>query len=111
VTITDFIEFIRDDTGRDYTGSLVWMICTRCEGCATLGGWPGAYTQADRDEWSEEDYEDYRTTRRPCEECDGLGRVQVLPDESPLADAWAEWCAEEAADRHTRWAESGYGNY
>jgi DnaJ-class molecular chaperone len=107
-TLDNFIEFIRDDTGRDYTSTLVWVICHRCHGEGMLGGFAGAFTESDRAEWSEEDYEDYCSHRRHCEDCGGTGKVKELPEESPVAEAWAEWCAEEAADRATMRAESGY---
>lgn len=105
-TFERFVEYIRDETGR--TPHMVWAICGGCHGEGTLGGFAGAYTESDRAEWSDEDYESYATTRRHCEECDGTGKVQELPEESPVAEAWAEWVAEEAADRATRRAESGY---
>ena len=105
-TFERFVEFIRDDTGR--TPRLVWAICPRCDGDGTLGGFAGAYTESDRAEWSYEDYEDYANTRRHCDECNGTGKVQELPEESPVADAWAEWLRDEAEDRATRRAESGY---
>jgi hypothetical protein len=101
-----FVEFIRDETGR--TPPTVWAICHTCSGEGTLGGWAGAYTESDRAEWSEEDYEDYRTHRRHCEDCDGTGKVRELPEDSPYAEAWEEWLREEAADRATMRAESGY---
>ena len=105
-TFQMFAEFIRDETGRNLP--TVWVICSRCSGEGTLGGWPGVYTEDDRAEWSDEDRESYCATTRHCDECGGTGKVRELPDDSPHAEAWYEWCREEAADRHTRWAESGY---
>jgi len=101
-----FAEFIAEETGAP--PATVWVICSRCHGEGTLAGWPGAYTEADRAEWSEEDYEAYATFTRPCEKCAGTGKLRELPADSPHAEAWAEWCAEEAADRAVRRAESGY---
>src|SRR5262245_28950206 len=106
MNITDFCDAIADETGARPV--LVWRICGRCEGEGTLGGWPGAFTEADRAEWSDEDYEDYRTTRRSCEDCDGTGKVRELPEGSEHAAAWDEWLRDEAEDRAIRRAESGY---
>jgi hypothetical protein len=57
---------------------LHWAICGRCKGEGTLRGWAGAYTESDRAEWSEEDYEDYFETRRTCDDCDGDGKVRAI---------------------------------
>jgi DnaJ-class molecular chaperone len=104
--IDSFIEFQRDETGR--TPATEWVICSRCHGDGTLGGFAGAYTEEDRAEWSEEDYESYRNFRRHCDDCDGDGKVRTIPADSPWAEAWAEWVHDEAADRATQRAESGY---
>lgn len=89
----------------------VWRICDRCHGDGTLGGWPGAYTESDRAEWSDDDYEDYRTTRRPCEDCGGTGKVRDISDVAAELPAVIEAITEAYIDRMTRWAESGYGRY
>lgn len=79
---------------------LEWHICSRCEGDGILGGWPGAYTESDRAEWSDEDYEDYRNYRRPCEDCDGAGKTRELTDaalERPEVREWLDdWRDTEA---------------
>jgi len=106
ITFTRFCEFIADETGTPPV--TVWAICHTCRGEGTLGGWAGAFTESDRAEWSEEDYEDYRTTRRCCEDCGGSGKVRELPEGSEHEAAWEEWVTEEAADRATMRAESGY---
>lgn len=72
-------------------GDMVWEICDRCRGEGTLGGWPGAYTESDRAEWSDDDYEDYCTTRRPCEDCGGAGKVKELSDEALARPIVREW--------------------
>lgn len=105
-TLDAYLDFVADDTGTRPT--TVWEICGRCGGDGTLGGWPGAYTESDRAEWSDEDYESYFTTRRGCEDCDGTGKVRTLPEDSPAFEGWCEWCREEADDRAIRRAESGY---
>lgn len=105
LTFERFVEFIADEHGAP--PPLVWAICEACSGEGTIGGFAGAYTEADRAEWSEEDYESYRTHRRHCEECGGTGKVRALPEGSPFETEWDEWLAEEAADRATYRAESG----
>jgi len=68
-----------------------WRICHRCRGEGRLGGWPGAYTESDRAEWSEEHYEDYHTTRRTCEDCAGAGKIRELTEAArnrPIVDEW-----------------------
>lgn len=106
MTINSYLDFVAEDTGVRPT--TVWVICSRCGGEGTLGGWAGAYTEADRAEWADEDYESYLTTRRHCEECEGTGKVRTLDEDSPAYEGWLDWLAEEAADRATRRAESGY---
>jgi RecJ-like exonuclease len=78
---------------------MVWQICERCGGEGTLGGWAGAYTESDRAEWSYEDYDDYFNTSRPCEDCDGSGKVKMLSDE-----AWAR--PEVVAYSRDFWADA-----
>jgi hypothetical protein len=63
------------------------VVCERCGGEGVLAGWPGAYTESDRAEWSDDDYDDYRNHRRACEGCDGLRVVKAL---TPGAEARPE---------------------
>ena len=107
-TFTSFLEFVEEDTG--VKPALVWAICGACHGDGASSAYLGAYTQADMAEMDDEWREDYFTGRfdQPCEECDGTGKVRELPEGSDLEAEWAEWCAEEAADRAVRRAESGY---
>lgn len=94
--VSDCCELLVTD--RDFE----WNICTRCEGHGWLGGWPGAYTESDRAEWSAEDYDDYRNARRGCEDCGGTGKVYELTEEAEarpevqgvLRDYWA--CEHES---------------
>lgn len=83
-----------------------WRICGRCRGDGTLRGWPGAYTESDRAEWSYEDYEDYATFVRDCEDCDGTGKVRELTDaalERPEVVEWLDdWRDTEATYRMER---------
>ncbi len=75
------------DPARD----MVWQICDRCGGDGVLRGWPGTYTESDRAEWSDDDYEDYAETRRRCDNCDGTGKVRDFTDEAyerPVVMAW-----------------------
>jgi hypothetical protein len=71
-----------------------WVICHRCEGCATDRGAGvecdgGGFTSS---EWAEQDddfKEGYLAGRydRPCPHCRGLGRVQVV-DREHLGNRW-----------------------
>ena len=83
-----------------------WEICDRCGGEGTLGGWPGAYTESDRAEWSDEDYEDYRNTRRRCEDCGGSGKIREINEdalERPVVREWIDdWHDTEAIYRSER---------
>jgi hypothetical protein len=68
-----------------------WKICDRCRGEGFLRGWAGAYTESDRAEWSDDDYEDYATTKRACEDCGGTGKVRDFTEaayERPIVRAW-----------------------
>jgi hypothetical protein len=83
-----------------------WEICERCKGDGTLGGFPGTFTESDRAEWSDEDFEEYFTTRRACEGCDGTGKV--LEFDGDAAVEFAEWMADYYADQRTMRAENGW---
>jgi hypothetical protein len=79
------IDWMMDDTDDEPVlrpEDFHWEICDRCQGEGTLGGWPGAYTESDRAEWSYEDYEDYFNTRRCCEDCEGTGKVREINDDA-----------------------------
>ena len=83
-----------------------WEICSRCKGDGTLGGFPGVYTESDRAEWSDEDFDEYFNTRRACEDCEGTGKVQEFDGDA--AAEWAEWERDAAEDYQIRRAESGW---
>lgn len=68
-----------------------WEICGRCDGEGTLRGWPGTYTESDRAEWSDEDYEDYQAFRRCCEDCLATGKVKVLSEAAENRREVREW--------------------
>lgn len=95
MSIEDFNRFQREEGLPELP--TVWHICDHCHGEGTLGGWAGAYTESDRAEWSEEDYEDYRTTRRTCDECNGSGKVRGISLDSPdeIRHAFYEWERDE----------------
>lgn len=109
MSVEDFNEFRREEGLAEMP--TVWIICDRCHGEGTLGGWAGAYTEADRAEWSEEDYEDYRTTRRTCEECGGAGKVRGITMDAPMEvrHAFYEWEREEYEMRAIERAERRAG--
>jgi len=103
-----FIEFYREEHGEP---QWQWAICGVCNGHGTSTAYLGAYTRSDREEMGDEWYEFMDDVKRgvydqPCPECGGTGKVQEFAGDA-LAE-WREWEAEEAADAHTRWAESGY---
>lgn len=83
-----------------------WRICGPCHGDGYLAGWPGVYTESDRAEWSEEDYDDYRETRRCCEDCGGSGKVRAITRQAlarpEVRDAIYEWQDTEAIYRAER---------
>ena len=94
-----------------------WVICGHCEGHGKSSSHLGAITS---DEWHQDWDEDSRAHYmagdydRPCEACDGLGRVLVEDLDAELTAeqrAAIEYRDEEerqaAADRRTAWFESG----
>lgn len=64
----------------DATFPARWHICAHCEGSAKSSSYLGAYTAS---EWAEQD-DDFKENYmaggydRPCDACDGLGRVQTI---------------------------------
>lgn len=80
-----------------------YQVCHRCKGEGTLGGWPGAFTESDRAEWSDEDYDDYMNTRRTCEDCQGNRVVMEIDEAEYERPEVAAYCKEVydsyAADR------------
>lgn len=71
-------------------GDMEWVICDRCHGEGTLGGYPGVYTQ---DDFADDPdfYEDYMNHRRPCEDCMGSGKVKELTVEARERPEVQEW--------------------
>jgi hypothetical protein len=57
------------------------VVCPRCRGEGTLGGYPGVYTQADFAE-DPDLYDDYMAYRRICEDCGGLRVIDELTPEA-----------------------------
>jgi hypothetical protein len=89
--------------------ALAWHICGRCGGDGTLGGFPGAYTESDRAEWSAEDYDDYRSHRRSCENCDGTGKVLELDEEVYDRPEVARYCRDYYNDMAVERQERAMG--
>jgi len=56
-----------------------WAICQACQGEGKSSAYLGAFTQSDIDQMDHEFIDAYFAGRydRPCEHCDGLGRVKV----------------------------------
>lgn len=85
----------------DVTFPARWAICPVCEGCATDRGasveCDGPYGEGGNgftaSEWADQDDDfksDYLAGRydRPCEACDGLGRVQAIDQDA--VTGWRE---------------------
>lgn len=92
----DFTEACPDapDSGPCQTllteGDVEWVICDRCRGEGTLGGYPGVYTQ---DDFADDPdfFEDYMNHQRPCEDCVGSGKVKDLTVEARERPEVKEW--------------------
>lgn len=99
MSVEEFNEFRREEGLPEMP--TVWHICDRCKGDGMLSGWPGAFTESDRAEWSEEDYYDYRNARRFCEDCGGSGKVRGITMDAPMEvrHAFYEWEREEYETR------------
>lgn len=88
-----------------------WQICDHCHGHGTSTSHLGAYTESDRAEMGDEWYDFMDDVHaghydQACPECKGTGKVREFTGDA--FDEWRLWMIEEAADRHTMWAESGY---
>lgn len=70
---------------------LHWVICSRCRGDGTLKGYPGVYTQSEFDEAFGDDPDEYFNHRRPCEDCDGTGKIRELTAEAEARPEVREW--------------------
>lgn len=105
-----FVSFYAEEFGSAPDWN--WAICGDCRGHGTSTAHLGAYTQSDREEMGYDEWADFMDDcnagvyDQPCPECGGSGKVQEFTGHAVWQ--WQEWCAEEAADRYTRWAESGY---
>jgi len=110
---THFIQYWEDEHGCQ--PPFVWAICPSCKGEGVSVSYLGAYTQSDREEMGDEWYdfaEDVRAGMydRPCEQCDGTGKVQEFG--GAAAAEWEQWLRDDAEDWAVRRAESGlYGGW
>jgi hypothetical protein len=83
-----------DDTGYHRPvlgrGDVEWVICSRCEGDGTLGGYPGVYTQ---DDFAQDPdfFEDYMRHTRSCEDCGGTGKMLQVTEEAEARPEVQEW--------------------
>ncbi len=75
---------------RDEPAPTKWVICSRCRGEGTLGGYPGVYSEEDFVE-DPDFYEDYMNHRRTCEDCGGPGKVRVFDEEAAGPELTAEY--------------------
>jgi RecJ-like exonuclease len=88
-------------------------VCPRCHGRGVHDCWEGGMTAEEMWEQGDDFIDDYRAGMydRVCSVCDGRNVVEVVDEDRctpELLAAWWDQLAEEDADRHTRWAESGY---
>lgn len=68
-----------------------WEICGCCNGNGSSSSYLGAITADEWNgpDWDDDSRDDYMSGRydRPCDECRGLGRIQVVDEERCRSDA------------------------
>lgn len=89
------------------------IVCPRCGGRGSHDCWEGGMTRDEMDEQGPEFFDDYMNGMYSvtCTECDGRNVIDGIDEDRcapELLEAWWKFLQDEAADRHTRWAESGY---
>jgi hypothetical protein len=85
-----------------------WRICDRCKGDGTLGGYPGVYTAEDF--YEDPDFaEDYHNYRRPCEDCEGTGKILELTEAAAKRPEVREWLNDWAETEAIYRMERAYG--
>ncbi len=116
--------YMRDDNeGSDTFGDFVpvflptkIVVCHRCGGRGVHDCWEGGMTRDEMDEQGPEFFDDYMAGvyDKVCDVCHGRNVEKVVDEEAcdpVLLAAYIADCEQEAADAHTRWAESGYGQW
>lgn len=102
------------DDGSETQVPFRWRICGHCRGTSKSSAYLGAYTWEEMDEAGEEFIEDYFAGNydRPCDCCDGTGKVQEVDRKAMSTDdraAWDAQCQGEAEDRACEAAERRMG--
>lgn len=89
------------DDGSEIELPFKWVICSDCRGDGKSSAYLGAYTRSEMDEAGPEFCDDYMAGRydRPCDGCEGLGRVKVADKARISKLNWREWVAQCRADR------------
>jgi hypothetical protein len=82
MAITKEVSFISDECTVHLPAR--WEICNHCRGTGKSSAYLGAFTREDMEEEGPEFMEDYMAGHydRPCDDCEGLGRVLVLDREA-----------------------------
>ena len=106
---------IEDADGNERVLPTGWEICGSCDGHGKSSAYLGAITEADRErDWDEDEFAEYMRGGydRPCDECNGTGKVKVV-DVKALTDeereAWEGKCAEDDEYRAECESERRYG--
>lgn len=89
-----------------------WAICRHCRGNGTSSAYLGAITQCDREpggDWEDpDDVRDYFAGKydRPCETCDGSGKVQVIDRAACEPDLLKAYDEQQRDEREMRAIEA-----
>ncbi len=78
-----------------------WCICSACRGHGKSSSYLGAYTADEMADAGPEFQEAYMAGAydRPCDACDGLGRVMVADQKAMTKEQRVAWRAQRDADR------------
>lgn len=97
-----------EDDGAEIELPFKWTICSTCQGHGKSSTYLGAYTCDDMAEAGPEFYDDYMRGYydRPCDACEGLGRVKVADLSKMTKDQQREYRAQCRAERECRAEEA-----
>ena len=92
------------DDGSEIELPFLWCICISCQGHGKSSAYLGAYTQSEMDEAGPEFFDDYMAGRydRPCETCDGTGKIKVVDRKKLTPAQRLEWDEQRQCEREER---------
>ena len=89
------------DDGSEIKLPFKWVICSTCRGEGKSSAYMGAFTQDDLDRELPEFLGEYMAGQydRPCDDCDGTGKVAVADFPRMTSEQRKEYNAQRRAER------------